>query len=94
MKVHTGKGQVGYDLNSAMISGGKDMLVIDAQFSLSEAHKLAAEILRSKKNLTLIYATHRTPTTMTCGKYPLTSAGKTTDLSPKLRNSGSRNHDS
>jgi glyoxylase-like metal-dependent hydrolase (beta-lactamase superfamily II) len=61
LKVHTGKGQIGYDVNSTMISGEKDMLVIDPQFSLSEAHKLAAEILESKKNLTLIYVTHPHP---------------------------------
>jgi glyoxylase-like metal-dependent hydrolase (beta-lactamase superfamily II) len=61
LKVHTGKGQVGYDVNSTMISGEKDMLVIDPQFSLSEAHKLAAEILESKKNLVLIYITHPHP---------------------------------
>jgi glyoxylase-like metal-dependent hydrolase (beta-lactamase superfamily II) len=61
LKVHTGKGQTGYDVNSTMISGEKDMLVIDPQFSLSEAHKLAAEILESKKNLTLIYVTHPHP---------------------------------
>jgi glyoxylase-like metal-dependent hydrolase (beta-lactamase superfamily II) len=58
LKVHMGKGQVGYELNSTMISGERDMLVIDPQFSLSEAHKLAAEILESKNSLTLIYVTH------------------------------------
>jgi hypothetical protein len=31
-----------------MISGEKDMLLIDPPFSLSEAHRLAAEILESK----------------------------------------------
>lgn len=61
LKVHTGKGQIGYDVNSTMISGEKDMLVIDPQFSLSEGHKLAAEILESKKNLALIYVTHPHP---------------------------------
>src|SRR3954465_5079489 len=44
-----------------MILGERDMLVIDPQFSLSEAHKLAAEILESKKNLALIYITHPHP---------------------------------
>ena len=44
-----------------MISGDKDMIVIDPQFSLSEAHRLAAEILESKKNLTTIYITHPHP---------------------------------
>ena len=61
LTVHTGHGQVGYDVNSTMISGQKDMIVIDPQFSLSEAHKLAAEILESKKNLTTIYITHPHP---------------------------------
>jgi glyoxylase-like metal-dependent hydrolase (beta-lactamase superfamily II) len=44
-----------------MISGEKDMLLIDPQFSLSEAHRLAAEILESKKNLAVIYVTHPHP---------------------------------
>jgi len=61
LKVHHGAGVNGYDVNSTMISGEKDMLVIDPQFSLSEAHRLAAEILESKKNLTLIYITHPHP---------------------------------
>src|SRR5436309_223509 len=61
LKVHHGAGVNGYDVNSTMISGEKDMLVIDPQFSLSEAHRLAAEILESKKNLALIYITHPHP---------------------------------
>ena len=61
LKVHTGRGVNGYDVNSTMISGEKDMLVIDPQFTLSEAHRLAAEILESKKDLTLIYVTHPHP---------------------------------
>lgn len=61
IKVHTGHGVYGYDVNSTMISGDKDMIVIDPQFSLSEAHRLAAEILESKKNLTTIYVTHPHP---------------------------------
>jgi glyoxylase-like metal-dependent hydrolase (beta-lactamase superfamily II) len=61
LKVHTGVGVNGYDVNSTMISGERDTLVIDPQFTLSEAHRLAAEILESKKNLTLIYVTHPHP---------------------------------
>ena len=52
LKVHTGSGVNGYDVNSTMISGDRDMLVIDPQFTLGEAHRLVAEILESKKNLT------------------------------------------
>jgi glyoxylase-like metal-dependent hydrolase (beta-lactamase superfamily II) len=61
LKVHTGRGQVGYDVNSTMIIGERDMLVIDPQFSLSEAHKLAAAILETRKRLTTIYSTHAHP---------------------------------
>jgi glyoxylase-like metal-dependent hydrolase (beta-lactamase superfamily II) len=61
LEVYTGRGVVGYDVNSTLISGEKDMLLIDAQLALSEAHKLAAKILESKKNLAIIYITHPHP---------------------------------
>ncbi|MEO6080274.1 MAG: MBL fold metallo-hydrolase [Steroidobacteraceae bacterium] len=61
LSVYTGRGANGYDVNSTLVSGEKDMLLIDAQFTLSEAHKLAAVILESKKNLTTIYITHPHP---------------------------------
>jgi glyoxylase-like metal-dependent hydrolase (beta-lactamase superfamily II) len=61
LKVHTGRGVNGYDVNSTMVWGERDMLVVDPQFTLSEAHRLAAEILESKRNLTLIYCTHPHP---------------------------------
>ena len=61
LKVHTGKGQTGYDVNSTMIVGERDMVVIDPLFSLSEAHKLAAAILETGKRLTTIYSTHAHP---------------------------------
>ena len=61
LKVYTGRGANGYDVNSTMISGERDVLVIDPQFTLSNAYRLAAEILESKKNLTTIYVTHPHP---------------------------------
>lgn len=61
LKVHTGRGQTGYDVNSTMIIGERDVLVIDPQFSLSEAHRLAAELLETKKRVATIYATHAHP---------------------------------
>jgi hypothetical protein len=36
LKVHTGRGQIGYDVNSTLVIGEKDILLIDPQFSLSE----------------------------------------------------------
>jgi hypothetical protein len=59
LKVHTGKGQIGYDVNLTMIIGERDILLIDPQFSLSEAHKLAAEFLETKKHLATVYSTPR-----------------------------------
>ena len=50
LKVHTGRGQIGYDVNSTMVIGEKNILIIDPQFSLSEAHRLAAELLESRKH--------------------------------------------
>jgi glyoxylase-like metal-dependent hydrolase (beta-lactamase superfamily II) len=61
LKVYTGRGQVGYDVNSTMIIGERDVLLIDPQFSLSEAHKLAAELLETKKRVATIYSTHAHP---------------------------------
>jgi glyoxylase-like metal-dependent hydrolase (beta-lactamase superfamily II) len=61
LKVHAGRGVNGYDVNSTMISGANDMILIDPQFGLAEAHRLAAEIIESKKNLTTIYVTHPHP---------------------------------
>ena len=62
LTVHTGRGVNGYDVNSTMMCPAREtVLVIDPQFSLSEAHRLAAEILESKKNLAVIYITHPHP---------------------------------
>ena len=61
LEVHTGRGQTGYDVNSTLIIGERDILLIDPQFSLSEAHKLAARILETKKHLATIYTTHAHP---------------------------------
>lgn len=51
----------GFLVNSTLISGEKDAVLIDAQFDLADAHRLAAQILESKKNLTTIYITHEHP---------------------------------
>jgi glyoxylase-like metal-dependent hydrolase (beta-lactamase superfamily II) len=51
----------GFWANSTLIEGEKDAILIDAQFTLSEAHRVAASILESRKNLTAIYITHFHP---------------------------------
>jgi glyoxylase-like metal-dependent hydrolase (beta-lactamase superfamily II) len=51
----------GFSVTSTLVSGEKDAVLIDAQFTLSDAHRLAAAILESQKNLTTIYITHWHP---------------------------------
>jgi glyoxylase-like metal-dependent hydrolase (beta-lactamase superfamily II) len=51
----------GFLVNSALISGEKDAVLVDGQLTLSDAHRLAGGILDSKKNLTTIYVTHWHP---------------------------------
>lgn len=51
----------GFLVNSTIVAGEKDAVLIDAQFSLADAHRLVASLLESKKNLTTIYITHFHP---------------------------------
>lgn len=51
----------GIAVNSTLIYGDKDAILIDTQFRLSDAHRLVAMILESKKNLTTVYVTHPHP---------------------------------
>jgi glyoxylase-like metal-dependent hydrolase (beta-lactamase superfamily II) len=54
-------GPDGFLVTSTLVSGEKDAVLIDAQFTLSEAHRLAAKVLESKKNLKTIFITHGHP---------------------------------
>src|SRR4051812_17339595 len=51
----------GFLVDSTIIAGEKDAVLIDAQFDLADAHRLAAQLLESKKNLTTVYITHYHP---------------------------------
>src|SRR6185369_8141640 len=48
-------------VNSTLVYGNKDAILVDAQFVMSEAYRVAAMILESKKNLTTVYITHPHP---------------------------------
>ncbi|WP_074405609.1 MBL fold metallo-hydrolase [Aquimarina megaterium] len=50
-----------FHIASVIIYGEKDAVLIDAQFTLSDAHNVVAEILKSGKNLTTIYISHGDP---------------------------------
>jgi glyoxylase-like metal-dependent hydrolase (beta-lactamase superfamily II) len=51
----------GFLVNSTLVAGDKEAVLIDAQFSLADAHRLIATILESKKTLTTVYITHGHP---------------------------------
>jgi glyoxylase-like metal-dependent hydrolase (beta-lactamase superfamily II) len=51
----------GFLVNSTLVAGDKDAILVDAQFDLADAHRLVATILESKKNLTTVYITHFHP---------------------------------
>ncbi len=51
----------GFLVNSTLVAGDKEAILIDAQFSLADAHRLIASILESKKTLTTVYITHSHP---------------------------------
>src|SRR3954467_14998454 len=48
-------------VTSSLITGEKDAVLVDAQFTLSEAHRLAAKVLESRKTLKTIVITHAHP---------------------------------
>jgi glyoxylase-like metal-dependent hydrolase (beta-lactamase superfamily II) len=48
-------------VNSALVTGDKDAVLIDGQLTLADAHRLVGMILDSKKNLTTVYVTHWHP---------------------------------
>lgn len=51
----------GFLVDSTLVAGDKDAILIDAQFDLADAHRLVAMILESKKHLTTVYITHFHP---------------------------------
>ena len=51
----------GFEVASVIVMGEKDAILIDAQWTLSNAHLVVAEVLATGKNLTTIYLTHAHP---------------------------------
>jgi glyoxylase-like metal-dependent hydrolase (beta-lactamase superfamily II) len=50
-----------FGVASVIVSGKKDAVLIDTQFTLADAEKVAAEIKASGKKLTAIYVSHADP---------------------------------
>ncbi|MCX7911888.1 MAG: MBL fold metallo-hydrolase [Dehalococcoidales bacterium] len=51
----------GFAVASVILIGKKDCALIDAQWSLANGHRVAAEILETGRRLTTIYVTHAHP---------------------------------
>ena len=51
----------GFLVNSALLTGEKDALLIDAQFTLADAKKVVEAVKASGKNLTTVYVSHSHP---------------------------------
>jgi glyoxylase-like metal-dependent hydrolase (beta-lactamase superfamily II) len=52
---------LGFNSNSTLIYGEKDAILIDPPQLMSDAHQMAAEIIRMRLNLTHIYCSHFHP---------------------------------
>ncbi|HEY4239528.1 MAG TPA: MBL fold metallo-hydrolase [Kofleriaceae bacterium] len=60
VEVFTGSPQ-GFLVDSTIVSGAHDAILIDAQFDRADAHRLVAQLIESKKTLTTVYITHAHP---------------------------------
>ena len=52
---------IGFNGTSTLFYGAQDAILIDACFTLSDAHRLAAALLETRKNITHIYVSHFHP---------------------------------
>jgi glyoxylase-like metal-dependent hydrolase (beta-lactamase superfamily II) len=60
LRVVTGSPE-GFLANSALITGEKDAVLVDAQFTIADGKRVADAVKESGKNLTFVYVTHSHP---------------------------------
>jgi len=60
LRVITGSPE-GFLVNSTLVTGDKDAVLIDAQFTIADGKRVADAVKESGKNLTLVYVTHSHP---------------------------------
>jgi glyoxylase-like metal-dependent hydrolase (beta-lactamase superfamily II) len=58
---HGNEASGGFAVNSVLVTGREDAVLVDAQFTLANAHRLVAEIIETGKRLTTVYVTHSHP---------------------------------
>lgn len=59
LKVFSGAG--GFGVNSTMVIGREEVIVVDAQYVRSDAHRLVAELLETRRRVSTVYITHAHP---------------------------------
>jgi glyoxylase-like metal-dependent hydrolase (beta-lactamase superfamily II) len=60
LKVYNADGN-SFHVNSILVTGKQDAMLIDAQFTRADAHRLVAEVLASGKTLKTVYVSHGDP---------------------------------
>lgn len=60
LKVYNADGN-SFHVNSVLVTGKQDAMLIDAQFTRMDAHRLVADVLASGKTLTSVYVSHGDP---------------------------------
>ncbi len=60
LQVITGSAE-GFLVNSTLVTGARDAVLIDAAFTLADARKIVDRVQASGKNLTTVYVTHDHP---------------------------------
>lgn len=60
LKVYNADGN-SFHVDSVLVSGKRDAVLIDAQFTRADAHRLVAEVLASGKTLKTVYVSHGDP---------------------------------
>jgi len=60
LKVYNADGN-SFHVNSVLVTGQRDAMLIDAQFTRADAHRLVADILASGKTLKTVYVSHGDP---------------------------------
>ena len=61
LKIQVYTSTEGLNVTSTIITGDTEAMVVDPQFRLSDAHRVAALVLETGKRLTMVYSTHPHP---------------------------------
>ena len=61
LKVYNNPDPKGMQVSSVIVMGQKEAILLDAQFTLADAHRVVADVLESGKKLTTVFVTQADP---------------------------------